>query len=618
MIPNFKVTITHCGESTDYIDTVFSNINVKRRENNYDTATLTCEDKGQYYYTFKIAKFDDIKIYFKNSNQTSYTQVFGGTIRQVNPTLSNKYSLVLNCKGYGAALEETHCNRDYGIESANPAYDEAWLILADSLSNFVNKSFTGAATGYAITGNFISGFCGTQIKYINTPYKTNLELADIICTLTSAIEAGSAGGHYIIDPSKRFLFAKIGDHAAGGNSPELYWPDWWNILSAESVLTEGIDFTEYTVLDKTEEYANHIVLLTDFRRPSYDYWTESNAASWGNYNGLTITDDAAIKIVGANSLKVATDANGNGEAYWPSGDDAHWDVTKWGSIKTIPRLNFYLYHAADADLAGVLIKMNTARGADYFYTTINATSDPATTWVHHSIPIGDYWASADEAKQYKWAVGLGTPVWTDIHSVGFYVIGSGIPPAATELYIDDLHFSGKIARSAKDTSEITRVNEYQKVLIARNSMNDSCVGKNAVNATGTGAGYDDGYAARTAYAELLRRTKLPLTISFTLKDGKPQMMQGQKATVQLCKRSDATYAVNTTMRLLTVEHNLSAGTGLQTSVTATTDLTNSFPMSVPDQYAMWLENMFVNSSEAKNIRAGAEVDLLIPMLESTY
>ena len=123
MIPNFKVTITHCGESTDYIDSVFSAINVKRRENNYDVATLTCEDKGQYYYTFKMGKFDDIKIYFKNSNQTTYTQVFGGTIRQANSSMSNGFHLVLNCKGYGAALEDTHCNRDYGIESANPAYD---------------------------------------------------------------------------------------------------------------------------------------------------------------------------------------------------------------------------------------------------------------------------------------------------------------------------------------------------------------------------------------------------------------------------------------------------------------------------------------------------------------
>jgi len=144
------------------------------------------------------------------------------------------------------------------------------------------------------------------------------------------------------------------------------------------------------------------------------------------------------------------------------------------------------------------------------------------------------------------------------------------------------------------------------VFIGRNSMDDSCI-----------ASDDSGYAGRIAYAELLRRTALPLTPTFTLKHGKPQMMPGQKATVQLCKHKNGTYQIDQTMRLLTVEHNIDAS-GFTTTVTATTDLLNSFPMSVPDQYAMWMENMFLNSSEAKSIRAGAEVDLLIPMLSKSY
>jgi hypothetical protein len=614
MNPNFKVTITHCGESTDYIDRVFSKINVKRRENNYDTATLTCEDKNQYYHTFKIGKFDDIKIYFKNSNQTTYTQVFGGLIRQVNPTMSDGYHLILNCKGYGAALEETHCNRDYGIESSNPAYPQTWNILTNIIWDFTNKSFAGATTNHNIDNNNITDIFGTDIKYINNPYKTNLEVADTVCHLTSAIGVGTtSGGHYIIDPSKRFLFAQIGDHSAGTSSPELYWPDWWNILSTESILTEGVDFTEYSVLDKAEEYANHIILVTDFRRPSYDYWSESGSALWGNEAFTSITDanGAGLFVVGANSLLFTPNGANFGYGYYPSTADAAWNVSAWGSTRTIPQLTFYFRkHALTSATTYVYMSTNTtARKTDYFYATFtNWQTEADDTWFSKSIPIGPYWASTEESKQFRWNK-IGNPSWSKIDSIEFAFGGAG---AGGALYIDDLHFNGKIIRSAKNPTEITRVNgEYQKVLIARNSMDDSCV-------AGVGAGKDDGYAASIAHAELLRRTKLPLTVSFTLKDGKPQMMAGQKSTVQLGKRRDLTYAVNTTMRLLTVEHTLTAGVGMQTSVTATTDLTNSFPISVPDAYAMWQENMFVNSNEAKNIRAGAEVDLLIPMLESNY
>ena len=189
MIPNFKVSITHNRESTDYLNTVFSSITVKRRECNYDVATLTLDDKDNYYYTYKIGKFDDVKIYFKTSAQTSYTQVFGGTIRQANPTLTDKHTLILNCKGYGAALEDTHCNRDYGTESSNPSYPRPWNIWTNVADEFVEKSFDDGATGHVLDHTLITANYATDIKYINNPYRTNLEVVDTVCNLTSAIGA---------------------------------------------------------------------------------------------------------------------------------------------------------------------------------------------------------------------------------------------------------------------------------------------------------------------------------------------------------------------------------------------------------------------------------------------
>ena len=101
------------------------------------------------------------------------------------------------------------------------------------------------------------------------------------------------------------------------------------------------------------------------------------------------------------------------------------------------------------------------------------------------------------------------------------------------------------------------------------------------------------------------------------------MMAGQKIHVHACKRTAGTFVSSGwpnggDMRVLTVEHNVDVNSGVFTTVTATSDLLNSLPVNQLDLYAMWMENMFLNSKEAKNIRAGSEVDLLIHLLESDY
>lgn len=614
----FKVTCTHKGETTDYYNRLFTSINVKLRENNYNVATLTLPDAHNYHYSFSFAPFDTIHISFKNGNETNYVERFAGTIRQVNPSFNSEgKTLILNCKGYGVELEETHCNRDYGLESSNSTLNTIDEIITDIVDNFTEKSFTGDVTNHTLATTRVSDYVTTDIKYVNNPYRTNLEVLDTLAQLSSAIGAGTtAGGHWIVVPdttlTAMLLWAKIGDHAAGTNSPEAYWPDWWNYLEADSALTEGLDFTDYSILNKAEEYANKIVLITDFRRPAFDYWTEDSggAALWGNDSLTGVTDSNTQYKVGSHSLKIDPDGANTGYAYFPASADAAWDVTKWGSAKTIPHINFYIYKNATFTEATSYIYMSTntaARKTDYFYCAFSTWTENDNEWIHKSIPIGPYWASSEESKQYRWS-SQGNPDWAKIDTIEFMLSGTG---ADGLLYVDDLHFNGKVTRSAADTSEITLNKEYQKVIIARNSMDDTCV-------AGVGAGKDDGYAGRIAYAELLRRASVPSTFNFTLKQGRPLMLAGQKTHLHIGKRRDNTYKHDCTARFLTIEHNWNETTGLTTTCTATTDLLNSFPISAPDQYAMMMENLFLNSSEAKNIRAGAEVDLLIPILESDY
>jgi len=620
-LPQFKVSITHNAVTTDYISSAFKSIDVKRRENNYDVATLVAGNNKSEFYPDYIDVLDDIKIYLRDATDTTgWPQVFGGTVRQANPSLSpppDGSLVTLLCKSYGAALEETHCNRDYGLESSNNTKDTAKKIWTDIVTNLVNKSLgTGINTGYVLTTTKIADICAaTPIKYVNNPYRTNLEVVDLICDLTSAIGAGTtAGAHWIVDNDKNLIINTISAHE---NTTE--WPDWYNTDEAGSTLEEGVDFNGFTVLDKSEEFANRIVLLTPFRRPAYDYWTEDSGGSalWGN-DGLTsiIDDNYSVGseihfVVGSHSLKFDPDTIATGYGYFPK-TSADWNVTKWGSERTVPTLNFYGYkynlvygqEMPPASGAWVLMSTNnTARKTHYYYCAFfNLIVDADKTWTHFSIPIGPYWASGSEARRYRWGK-TGSPTWADIDTIEFVIQGAGTDGF---LCIDDLHFAGQIARSAYNSTNITANKEYQKVLISKNSMDDSCI-----------ANDDSGFAARVAYAELLRRQSLPTTIVFTVK-GKPSMMAGQKLHVHACKQVGGGFAIDSPMRILEAETKLVVPDGFTTTVTATTDLLNSTPISVPDQYAMWMENMFLNSKEAKNIRSSSDTDLLIPLLTRDY
>jgi len=615
--PHFKVVITHAGETFTYQNQVFTSINAKDRECNYDAATLTCEDKNSVFYKLRISKRDDVKIYCKHSTESSYPSepTFAGTVQQVNPSKANGKHLSVICKGYGAALENTHCNRDYGLESSNPTLDTIKEIAEDIVDNMVNKSFgTATNTGYALTKTKIANILSaTSVKYMNNPFKTNMEVLDVLCHLSSAIGDGStAGAHYKIDSSKNLILNTIGSH----ENPEV-WPDYFNYTQADSTLTEATErtkttFQTYMVLDKEEEYANKVVLITDFRRPAYDTWTENGFTNgYWDFDGTTCQDQAAgagvpDPIVGSKYLDVE-----NAFAWTPAASNAAWDITAWGSARTIPRLNFYMYKN-DLVNANCQIILSTSSSiadlgdvTDDFYCSLSTLADPDDEWIFKSIPIGPYWATADETRKYRWSE-EGSPDWANINALGFYAVDNGADPGF--LCLDDLHFSGKIARSADNHTAYptsTANPEVQRVLIARNSMDDSCI-----------ASDDTGFAGRICRSELLRRTAEPLTIMFTI-EGQSKLRSGTKAHIHACKLPNNTFAIDTDMRLLTVEHDINTQ-GYLATVTATTDLLNSFPISVPDQYAMWMENMFLFSSEAKNVRAGAEVDLLIPMLSKSY
>jgi len=547
---DFKVTV----DGTDYVNDRFSSITVKGRENNVSSAILIADNKYSEFYPDTVSVFDSVQIYLRQGSG-SYIEVFDGTIRQCLPTLAKQNILTLKCKGLGQALLETHCNRAYGSQSDNPTLDTVEEILEDLVDNMINKSYGSANnTGYALTKTYIPTIdAGLSLVYINLPYQNNKEVIDRVLTVDTAYRnGGTAGPHYFVDVAGNLRVKTVSDQQAGAGAIPT-WGEYCGGTSTPVTLTEGVDFKDYTLTEPTDEYANNIVLATDLRKPPYDFLTEGDIpAKWGTENLDALTADA-VCVVGTVSMKIAF-AIGQGEAYYPSTEDAGWDVEAWGSEKTIPRLNFYYREHGTDSLTTIYLFTSDHNGVDSYCLSplFPFTGFDADKWYHISLPIGPYWASAEESKQYRWTK-LGNGDWADIKGISF----SGIRLFAGDLtYIDDLHFSGKIVREAVDTSEVTDHNEHQKTFISRTALDDSCK-----------ASDDTGMAGYYAYAELLRRVNIPRTLTCTVPI-RPELLPGEYFKVYAGKTLSGTYKINgVDFRTLQYVHNIQIGTGYTTTLT---------------------------------------------------
>lgn len=593
--PLYKVAITH-GESTEtFTNTKFPFIQVKRPENSFSTALLLGNDSDSYFYPNIVEALDLIKIWFKYQSDESYTQVFEGLTYTAQPTVGDSEPQIrILARGLGYALNATHCNTNYGAESSNSSLNTPKEIWQDLVDNYINKSFGGSATGYSLTKTKIANIASAlSISFLNSPYQTNREIIDRVCQVVCAYQDGSAGPHYFVDTSGNLIINTIGSHE---NPTE--WPDWWNTNQAGSTLEQGVDFISYVIPEKAEEFANKVVFLTDFRRPGYDYWTNNHSSLWGSSH-LTLTDESTVKLVGTHSLRLATDAGPETKECWyPNAKNWGYDISKWGSEKTIPDLGMYVRRSGAIQELWIGLITSTN---NWFYRDIAGEITNANEWYHLSYPVGPYHGRTETFKGVQWTK-VNNADWTNINYIRI-VATWGIE---TYVYIDDLHFGrGKIIREAYNSTSITANKEDQAILISRTAMDDSGIATD-----------DSGMAARYAYAELLRRQKIPLTIRFNVRL-KPAMLPGQKIHVHACKTSGGSFNVDKNFRMLNVTHTMTESQGGITTVTATDDLTNTFPLTTLDERRLITEYILVNNKEALDMRGG-EVDLLIPHLAKDY
>jgi hypothetical protein len=607
--------------SIDHILDIFTQLHVTGRENGVMSAQLECSNPASLsMWIDSVALFDSIQVAV-NVQETGWIELFDGYVKDHAAGVSMKGRMVgLKCRGLGVALADTHCNEQYGYtcnRTTPTDFDEIEEILEDVVDNHVNKSYGSAnVTGYAITKTYIGAIdAALKIPFFNAPYQTNQSIVDLLCTLDTAYRDGStAGPHWIVDVAGNLRIKTIGTTQAEIGGSGGAWGTYYGgqaAVDAAGTLTEGIDFFDYTLNTPSDSYANSVVLACDLRKPAYDYWTEDSggAALWGNDGLGTLENSVTEYVVGSHSLHLVTDGANNGTAYYPSAENANWDFSLMGSEESVPSLNFYYW--MDADIAGATTYVRlftTDHDNDYFYDNFPTWTLGGSTnseWLHISIPIGLYWRTLVEERVNRWGSN-GIPSWFTMNGIAFNTSGAG---GNGDIYIDDLHFSGKVIREAVDTSEVTSYNEHQHVIMSRTPLDDSFVATD-----------DSGMAGQLCHAELLRRVNPPknLTVTVSLK---PSLKAGEYFKIYAGRmgtsRTGYTYKVNgVDYRTLQYTHHITRD-GATTTLYLTSDVTNSFPISDVRARKVLNEYLLENNEKATDMQGG-NVDLLIPHLRKTY
>ncbi|MFA5365901.1 MAG: hypothetical protein WC325_12030 [Candidatus Bathyarchaeia archaeon] len=575
-------------------------VTITRIENGFDTATISLPDKKNSLYPSTVTNGTTFQFDVKDDKETDYTTICKGIVRF--PILETK-DIQLKCDGSGYGLGDTVCVEEYGSQSGNPTLDTITEIITDAtngiLAKYVTGTFGGTSSGFSYSS--IIANIANVIPYIYFPYKPCNKTIDDLCDLVTALQAGSAGPHWIVTTDDTLHLKLVGNSQTGWSK---YYGGTDN-TAEQATLVQGKDFTDFR-FEPIGSEANLIVYSGSWRRPSNgDFWTENQSSLWDTYTGYTtLSDDNTNYIVGLYSLKAAfSDFTGTMNFHYPADRDASWDFNKWADFN-IPTLNFYIRRSNACTRLDVAL--NTVSGSSItgsYYKEITSDVSAANKWFHFSLPIGPY-ATLYNDENFSWSES-GTPNWADIDEINFRV--DDLDNAY--VCVDGLHFGGApIIRIAKNSTNITANKLKVKVITDNIGKDDS------LKATD-----DSGLMAQMAYAELLRLQKSALTGSITtpmLKDALP----GQYFHIHAKPKYDGTFTIDKDMRATKIIHNIQpAPVGYTTTIELTDDLTNSHPRpSYEDRNKIAGANRpEYQDRQAASIKAG-EIDIRITALTKDY
>jgi len=185
----------------------------------------------------------------------------------------------------------------------------------------------------------------------------------------------------------------------------------------------------------------------------------------------------------------------------------------------------------------------------------------------------------------------------------------GVGADTRDLWIDDLHISGKIIREARDTSEVTDHNEWQRFIRNDTAVDDTLK-----------ASDDSGTAARLCYAEMLRRSQTPIVGMIQIPLA-PTLLPGQTVYPNACQKSDGTYRIQKDMRVKELRHVIGKTApygGFATILNLTDDVTNTHAFGAPDAYSLLMEYAgALGHAEAMNLKSSG-IDTQITRLGKAY
>lgn len=606
-MPQFKATIG----SVDYINDRVLSTEIVRRENAFDTASLTLvENNSDLYPT--ITTGSTVEFLVKDQSETTYTALLKGIVRFPVLLHGKNESLLLKCDGAGYGLADMVVAQEYGTQSSNPTLDTLQEILVDPTNGIIPawvNHYLGSAndSGFNYTTDHVEDVMVAVIPHLSFPYKPANKCIDDICDFLTAQQAGNAGPHWIVTTDNQFLLKSIGNSLA-------HWDKYYGASQAASTLTQGIDFLEENFEPMGPE-KNVIIYYGAWRRPSNgDAWTEAQATSWGSSEGhLTVSDTDTKQIVGSKSLKINQDDGVTHKdlvAYYPTTVNAAWDFTSFGEFQ-IPTLNFYLLRSAAMTDFQVFLSTQGVGGGT---VTQDLTVDEDDKWFHFSLPVGPQFVTyVWGGTAGKWSVGAGTINWAKIDDV-YFVCND----AEHDEYIciDGLHFGGaSVCRVARDQwpAEGGTLGQSTNTVKIKPITDD--IGKDdSLKATD-----DSGFMAQMAYAELLRLRKTVITGTVTIpliKDALP----GQWFHIHAKTKADGTFAIDKDMRATKITHVIQPPpAGYTSTLELTDDLTNSHARArYEDTNKVWAAiRPEWQDRQASSMKAG-NLDIRVTRLEKAY
>lgn len=607
------------ADSTEY-QSETAIVDVFLPENAVSIATLIMNDYQGKNFLNNLNVRDELKVYFRYKDHTpTWTQVFGGYITKLVPTIDTRPGQLLSlmARGYGQALTDMVVTQEYGTESANPTLNTLSEILTDAdaetpppygkgiIPKYVNEILSGGKagtnSGYNIDTSKV-GSITSDLRYLYFPQKPAFDCLRDICDLVTAANAGSAGPHFIVDPSKRLLVATVGNHE---NPPADVWPTWFNTDQANSTIEEGTDIKSAR-FTKLQSEANYILYYGKLHKPvDLDIWTNVPPAGVWDCDYGSMIDDTSYYIVGDRSFRWASDLVLRDESFWyPASKDLALDVTAMGGKYNVPALNLWWRRLAGAG-ASPTIRLRFVTGIGNYFQTTFTTDDimPAYEFYNFNLPIGNHWKNANNPNFPGWVV-TGSPSWNNINWIQTVLT---VVSTSQQIYFwtDGMHFSGHIARAAKDSSLITGDKCKIKTIVDHIGKDDSC-----------NASDDSGVMAQFAYASLLRSSSKPLVGQITL-PGHEEIKPGQLCHVHFGKKADGTFNIDKDMRIL--QHHLHLGSdGYLSILDVTDDVTNSQArtLSVMNNLLQAVNPSFRNREVGS--QKSRDIDITQTILEKAY